>query len=231
MSVQCYNCGVELVRGNATVEHIPAQNLYQGFNESFKKNRLTVPCCYTCNNEFSKIDQEIRDIIGIASNEVNLITQKAVKSILRRSNWKDRTYFDQYGNVQAVDFSYDDLKKLHIKHFKGIFYDKYKIPLPNYYTIEIIADGDDDLNNHANIFYDLLTSGNEIWQVSGSSHIFKYIHTGVKLDFETDLFQKTDNLVEATFIASILVYHEHLAVVIVAATEEYLKLKEAFYSS
>ena len=67
----CYNCGNELNSQNRTREHIPAQNMFVGYPDEYKVNRITVPACYSCNNLYSKVDQEIRDAIGIM-NEDNM---------------------------------------------------------------------------------------------------------------------------------------------------------------
>src|SRR5690606_29040183 len=105
-----------------------------------------VPACFECNNQYSQIDQEIRDAIGIMNDknkDQNEMTRKSVKSIMRRSNWVDRLFFSEDGKVIAVDFSYDEFKKLHIKNFKGAFYHKYGRPLPENFVVEVIAEGDE----------------------------------------------------------------------------------------
>lgn len=232
MKTKCYNCGIELNAENETVEHIPAQNLYAGYNPAYKQNRITVPACFKCNNGFSHIDDEIRNFIGIGNDDLtqeSVITQKAVRAIMRKSNWTDRATFDTQGNVRAIDFSYDDLKTLHVKHFKGLFCNRYKMSLPSNYRIEIIADGDEDLSTHAQVFYDLLTSQNEQWEVSGHGDIFKYIMKAVTLDYETGKFEKSETLENATFIGGIMVYHEKVAVIVLAATEEYLEANKGQY--
>ncbi len=83
----CYNCGIELTNENKTAEHIPAKNLYAGQPAEVKQNLLTVPACFDCNNKFSNIDSEIRDIIGISNDsltENQVISEKAAKSLLRQ---------------------------------------------------------------------------------------------------------------------------------------------------
>jgi hypothetical protein len=77
-----------------TVEHVPAKNLYDGFDNQFNVNRITVPACYDCNQLYSKIDQEIRDSLAVKSDseeQKKIMTGKGVRSILRRSNWRDRS--------------------------------------------------------------------------------------------------------------------------------------------
>ena len=87
----CYNCGQEFDKEKITREHIPAQNTFVGYPDNYKSNRLVVPACFDCNNRYSKIDQEIRDAIGIMNedNELqNEMTAKAVRSIMRNQNWQ-----------------------------------------------------------------------------------------------------------------------------------------------
>ncbi len=223
--IVCHNCGIELNKENTTKEHIPAQNLFDGLSEDYKKNRVTVPCCNDCNNLFSKIDQEIRDVIGIANDDMtkeNVVTQKAVRSIMRKSNWRERSYIDEKGDVHAIDFSYDNLKEIHVKNFKGLFYKKYRIIVPENYRIEIIADGDDEYTRQAQIIHDLLRSEDEPWEVSGHEDVFKYIIRGIANDEINNRVIKTDNLDEANGVAALLVYHDNVGVIIIALKKEYL---------
>ena len=85
-SKRCYNCGCEFTDDNKeTVEHIPMQALYAGYSPEYKINRITVPGCYKCNHEYAKIDQELRDFIGITNDndEAQLeLTAKSCKETL-----------------------------------------------------------------------------------------------------------------------------------------------------
>lgn len=165
----CYNCGVDLTNKKVTAEHVPAKNLFEGFGENFKKNRITVPACENCNNLYSKIDQEIRDAIAITSSVVDkntLFQGKWLRSITRRNNWRDRVHYDDNQIPIALDFSYNDLKKLHIKNFKALFFKKYGFPVPNNFEIEIFADGDLDLIASAQVIYDYIIRNKE-WEISG----------------------------------------------------------------
>ncbi len=42
----CYNCGKELENKDVTREHIPSRNLFEGYDEKFKVNRITVSVCF-----------------------------------------------------------------------------------------------------------------------------------------------------------------------------------------
>jgi len=61
----CYNCGKELEKKDVTREHIPSKNLFEGYDEKFKVNRITVSACYECNNKYSPTDEQFRNMIGI----------------------------------------------------------------------------------------------------------------------------------------------------------------------
>jgi hypothetical protein len=79
--MKCCDCGIHLNKTEKTAEHIPAKNLYSTYPEEYKQNLLTVPACKSLNNRYSKIDQVIRDAIGIMNeNDANQLslTKKAV---------------------------------------------------------------------------------------------------------------------------------------------------------
>ena len=221
----CYNCGRELTSDNATVEHVPAKNLYEGFGEDFKKNRITVPACAECNHLYSKIDQEIRDALAVKNDnlkERQELTAKGVRSILRRSNWKDRTHFNSSGRVAAVTFSYADLRQIHIKNFKALFFRKYGIPVPDDFGIEIIADGDDDKIDTAQIIYGYLLDGKE-FEYSGHPDVFKFILRDMTPDKEKDAVYESRDFTKLVAVAGLLVYHDDIGAVVVAGKKEFIE--------
>lgn len=225
MADVCYNCGKELTPKTYTVEHVPAKNLYEGFGEEFKKNRLTVPACFDCNNKYSKIDQELRDALAVKNDDTDYkqgLTAKGVRSIMRRSNWKDRTHFNHQGQVIAVDFSYDDLRQLHIKNFKALFFKKYGIPVPDDFQIDIIADGDDDKLPTAQILHDYLRIDKD-FEYSGHPDIFKYILKDITPDIENDTIVESNDFNKLVGVAGILVYHEDMAAIVVAGKQDWIK--------
>lgn len=59
----CYNCGIELEDKDVTREHIPARNLFEGYDEKYKVNRLTVPACLKCNGQYSPTDEEFSSYV------------------------------------------------------------------------------------------------------------------------------------------------------------------------
>ena len=138
----CYNCGKSLPETNKTKEHIPAKILFDGFDEKFKLNRITVDACFECNNSFSKIDNEIRDALAIKTEELSsrrLLAEKGTLSITRNKNWLDRVKFDKNGKVESIYFKYNAFVETHKKNFKGLFYNKNNFHIGDNYEIEIIS--------------------------------------------------------------------------------------------
>lgn len=221
---RCYDCGIELHKGNTTREHIPAQNLFEGFPDEYKMNRLTVKACQGCNSRYSKIDNELRDAIGMMNDNNPLqkdITGKAVRSILRRKDWEERFSF-QYGRLPGISFSYDNFKELHIKNFKGTFYSKYNFPFPADFEIGVVSEGDesdDKAMNFAQAFYNFVAEKNE-WLISGHEDVFKYSLRLGKV--ENGMFVETQDLDDAIFIACVLVYHKKLCPVIFAMRTDFI---------
>ncbi len=224
---RCYNCGSILIDSNKTREHIPARNLYNGFPIEFKKDLITVPACLSCNQQYSKIDQIIRDAIGIMNEDdekQNELTRQSVKSILRNSNWESRIERNSNGDVIAINFSYDELKDLHIKNFKGLIYKLYGIPLPDRFKIEIVTDGDEVFENilgTAKYMYDYVDSFND-WNESGHKDVFMFSIKTLAQDLDQQLVDSGD-INNCLAVIGVLVYHKKLCAVIVAAEIDFLE--------
>lgn len=224
MPKYCYNCGVELNKTNWTKEHIPAQCLFDGYDETYKLNRITVPGCKKCNDEYAKIDQEIRDVLAIKNDDVTQkseLTKKGIRSILSKANWKDRVFMDEHGKPTSFDFSYSDLRQIHIKNFKALFVKKYGVIVPEKFQIEIIADGDENLLKTAQVIHDYLTHDNK-WKVSGHKDIFKFILKDITINNEQTVFAESGDLSKATAVAGLLVYHDDVGAVVVAGDKDFI---------
>lgn len=221
----CYNCGQVLTVDNATVEHVPAKILYEGFEDKYKVNRITVPACFACNNLYSKIDQEIRDALAVKSDDPQqkqVLTGKGVRSILRRSNWSDRIHIDNDGEVVAVDFNYGDLRQLHIKNFKALFFRKYGFTVPDNFMIDIIADGDDDKIETAQVLYDYLRTDKE-FEYSGHPDIFKFILKDLTPDIPNDTIFESRDFDKLVGVAGLLIYHDDIGAVILAGKKDFVE--------
>lgn len=227
--MNCYNCGIELTTENKTREHIPAKNLFNGYSDEYKLNRIVIPACSACNNQYSQIDQEIRDVIGILNNDNELqkeVTRQAVKSIMRKNNWVDRVGngSQEMQNI-SVSFKYSDLKELHLKNFKGVFFHEYNFPLPQNFNLEIIAEGDEEDPRFVEIkkmIQDYLL--HKEWKVSGHIDVFKYrlAMLNLKIESENFDFSETTNIENCDLIICEVYYHNIINPVIFAAENKYL---------
>tara|TARA_R110002073_G_C9489403_1_gene580700 strand:+ start:4945 stop:5631 length:687 start_codon:yes stop_codon:yes gene_type:complete len=225
--MNCYNCGIELTNETNHVEHIPAKNLFKTYPDEYKKNLLTIPACYDCNiGLYSKIDHEIRDAIGVLNEKDDLkneMTAKAVRSIMRKSNWKERVFSIEDGKSLEVSFSYNDIEKLHIKNFKGLFYAKYGVPISDEYQIRIIAEGDEEneklqrVNNYFREFIDFEMD----WSFIGHPEVFQY-KVKAMIPGENDMFYDGDNLEEAVGFVCTMEYHGALKPLVIAQTTEFI---------
>jgi len=230
--MNCYNCGIELTNKTNHKEHVPAKNIFATYPPEYKLELLTVPACFTCNNKFSKIDQEIRDAIGVLNNNNELqkeMSLKAAKSILRSSNWINRVISIDGGQKLEVSFNYNDLKKLHIKNFKGLFYKKYGFPIsdkdnkcdPPRYEIEIIAEGDESnerLQSISKLLYNYANEGIE-WNTIGHEDVFQYKMKAMILG-ENGVIYDAPDIKEALGFVCIMHYHKTIKPLIIACESE-----------
>lgn len=223
----CYNCGIQLTDETKTSEHIPPQNLYVGLLPEYKQNLLTVTACYNCNNKFSAIDNEIRDIIGISNDSLinnQTITAKAVRGIFRQKKL-ERLNFNSKGQIDSVTFEVQKGIQFHIKNFKGLFFKEYNSIVPENYAIKIITDGINDNSktlNLAFIFHNFLRHDNPDWKFSGHVDIFKYLISGFITDSNNNLI-KTSDIQNSLGFAALLVYHNLIGVVIFCGRTDFIE--------
>ena len=220
--MSCYNCGILLNEENRTAEHIPAKNLFDGFSENYKLNRITVDGCFNCNNLFSKIDNEIRDALAIKTEELasrKLLAEKGTRSITRNSNWLDRATFDTNGNIISIDFKYKGFVESHIKNFKGIFYHKNKFHIGDDFQIEIISEKES--TNYLGLLK-ILTSYLDLYgkfEHSGHPDIFKYKFVDMTLN-KTNNFSPSANIDLCSAIVCQLIYHNEILAIVFAKRKD-----------
>lgn len=219
----CYNCGKELTEGNTTREHIPARNLFDGYSEEFKYNRITVPACRECNNQYSYCDEEFRNMIGMIADkkENDTVASAATRSILRKKNGFDRLRFDLYGNVRGVEFNQDVIEEFHKKNFKGLFYHQYGYPLPNSYELKVNID-EKDFSSFTLCLIEYLRDYFD-WKCSGSHEIFSYciqpFRSGLKSKREEDFeLLESDNI-----IVGLMKYNGEHAAMVLAIRKQFLE--------
>lgn len=217
MNNLCYNC--RQIINNSSREHIPAKAFFAGYSEEYLINGITVPACVKCNFEYSKIDNHLRDAIGIMNDENDLqdiLTAKSVRSILRQPNWKDRIITNQDGKVYAVRFDYHDIIDIQIKNFKGLFFHEFGYPIPEEYTITAIVEGSEE-ESRFQFQIETINSillKDAIWKKSGHEKIFKYIIKSLDQEYSTD---KTNfNLDQTKIFAAVMDYHEQQSCFVIA---------------
>jgi hypothetical protein len=211
--IRCYNCGSLISRKykTETKEHIPAQNLFEGFNEKYKINRIVVPSCLDCNNGSSIIDEEFRNLIGVASNYsyLNSISSNAAESMIKNGQF-NRILVDEFGNIKGVRFNKELINKNHIKVFKGLFFHKYKKPISNEYQIISTIDPTNDTGKVLNYL-----ESNFKWKFSGHPDVFSYILQPFRENLSgqeilEDLIPRND---ENYFLSALKYNNTHAAIV------------------
>ncbi len=221
MQKLCYNCGKPLSKQDETVEHIPAKCFFVGYGDDYKKNRITVPACNECNNAYSKIDQELRDAIGIMTDnhtDKSELVSKSVRSILRQKDGVKRI-LSKDGSIY-IEFSYNKLREIHIKNFKGIYYHKFGKPLPEKYQNEIITEGDQSEVSYEKLaaLYNYLDNYKKEWSHSGNPNIFKYKMVGFN---NNNRFEEINE--DTEFILAKMIYHEEIICFVFGATKRIIE--------
>jgi hypothetical protein len=217
--IYCYNCGSVISRkeGTETKEHIPAQNLFVGFGDEYKKNRIAVPSCLKCNGDSTNIDEEFRNVIGTISNfdSLSAISHNTAKAIVTHNHQYDRLRFNKSGNVIGVQFDKKLILDNHIKVFKGLYYHQYRKPIGKEYTI--IASMEPDAASGSCIQY---LQENFEWKHSGHPDVFSYILQPVRENVNNpDKKDLTPQLNEPFFVAIQKYNNSHAGLVIATNTE------------
>lgn len=170
----CYNCGIPLTRETKTREHIPQQNLFKGFPNEYKTNRITVDSCYPCNNGMSHIDDELRNFASIfddgKSNMEGLV--KAFGSFTR----KDASRIQNYDDGVGVQFDKIDIYSLFEKNTKGIYYHEFGEVYPENLDVKTITETDEE-SDMSYLFKYIYTHSIKLideWKISGHEDVFRY---------------------------------------------------------
>jgi len=214
MQKTCYNCGIEITRTNKSKEHIPAQALFEGYSIAHKFNRITVPSCKDCNNNYSIIDEEFKNLIGVINNapERNTITKKAVWAILHFGQKKKRLVFDRTGRVGGVVFDANQIELFHKKNFKGIFYKEYGYPISEDFNIVVDINENDYSEGILSSIGYLQYHFN--WKVSGHKDIFQYIIQPFRQNLSEGIHQDIiPNNTDTHFLALMKYNQSHVAFV------------------
>jgi len=218
----CYNCSKKLEKKEVTREHIPARNLFVGYDEKYKVNRITVPSCYTCNNQYSPTDKEFRNLIGIIAKrkENNEITKKAVKSIAENPN-SDRLVKNIFGEISGIKFNQTPIEDFHKKNFKGLYYFQYGKPLSDEYTLFVNIDEADYSDFTLVVLGYLKDMFN--WKYSGHSDILSYCIQPFRLGITNDSKEDLGLQENEDFFVGFLNYNQEHAALIIAVRKSYLE--------
>lgn len=142
----CYNCGNPIDEKELTKEHVPAKNLFEGYDEKYKVNRITVAACLKCNGEYSPTDEDFRNMIGAIAKrkENNAIAEKTKRSLLRKDPQKQTFSIDNIGKISGITLNEITVEQYHKKNFKALFFDKYGRAIDeNEYDIFVNIDEND----------------------------------------------------------------------------------------
>jgi hypothetical protein len=211
----CYNCGVELNDDEVTREHIPAKNLFDGYEDTYKDNRITVSACLNCNNKYSQSDEEFRNMLGIIAkkNKNTIITEKSVRSLLRKDSRLQRLRFNNFMKLSGVAFNEAPIANYHKKNFRGLYYYHYKLVLTDDYDLFVNIDENDFTDLTLGMLGYLTEHFN--WRYSGNLEIMKYIiqpfRPNISNESKKDL---TPEVNENIFLCYMDFHNEHSALVI-----------------
>lgn len=207
-----------------TKDHVPQKCLFDGYSSNYKENRFTVPSCHKCNFEFSQVEHELRDLIGIANDKNELqkiITESSIKSILEQPDGEERLRKDNQGLVRGVKFNLDTLLPSHVKNFKGVFYKTFGKRFPDSFVIHV-------LDKKSNINFEELAidfiNNNCTWNFSGHPDIFKFKIALIKAD-NKGLLIKANNINESVGVLCHLLYHNSFNMLILANRKTITKKK------
>ncbi len=241
--MNCYNCGKPVsndsqVKKNTSkdvvlknhVEHVPAICFYVGAKEEHKINRITVPACFTCNNQYSGIDDELRNMIGVANDSMDegeILTDKSIRAIVRKNNWHERVHMNEDRTVGSVTFDANKVYNIYRKNFKALIYHEYNIVINDDFKIAILFDGF-KLNTNTGS----MTGGKEqferylftmtkllmdvgTWKPSGHKDIFEYGLLPLSYNEEKIIVPESNPDKAVTFLM-MQVYHQKIESVIAA---------------
>lgn len=118
----CYTCGVKLKKNNYTRDHIPPKCIFKGFPAKYSRNLVTLKCCNNCNTEFSRYEENLRDLIGISNKKNKLlasITCKSVLNLLKHNKFKRLLFRER--KVVGIEFNMDFFYVIDTKCLKGLY--------------------------------------------------------------------------------------------------------------
>lgn len=146
---ECYLCGEILIKNkNKSKDHIPPKCI---FPEKKPFNLITAPCCKTCNDKFSPIDERMRNYFSVIaeakSNEVGYTAKRVIQRSKRlRSDFlshiTESPIVDSFGRpLYFFHFKDEELKNELIdwlkRIVKGLYFKKHKIRISDNADYEV----------------------------------------------------------------------------------------------
>lgn len=220
----CYNCGNSFSEDELTKEHIPPKCFSDVYPNEFKNNRITVLCCDECNNEYSKIDADLRDMIAIAKDGRNgndKFLEKGVNSIIRRKVYgKDYVYDDTKGQYK-ISFNYKPIELLFDKCHKGMFYHKYGYPIDHDFVSQASQKLVNEKHNTANnkIFENFHKSKPDSFIISGHPEIFAASILAYKPS-NGNTFEITEQLEECFALSTYMIFHNEIDCLVMSVKKD-----------
>jgi len=224
---RCYNCGDVIIKKEITREHIPAKNLFEGYDVKYKVQRITVSSCLKCNHQYSPTDEDFRNMIGTIAKrkENNEIANKAQRSLLRKDPARESFTLDSLGKVSGIRLNQITVEDYHKKNFKGLFLHQYgKVFDDKKYAVYVNIDESDwSLPTLGILGYlkDLF-----VRKVSGHEDILNYsiqpFHLGITNSEKNDLVPNEN---ENIYVGYFDYVKEHAALVIVVRKKYLCKIK------
>lgn len=218
--MNCYNCQIPLTRAQNHKEHIPAKCLFDGFPNQYKNNRITVPACYKCNQKYSPLDEEFRNLIGLINKhpEAVELTEKTTRSIEGRFSRKARLLYNRFSKKPiAMQFNLNDIENTHIKNFKGLYYHLFSHCIPENY--KIVAHFDKNFQSEKSQRLVNYLTNNFPFKVSGHENVFRYILQPFRANYQFDGSDIVPIPDEKYFLA-LLSYTKNHAALVLAERQE-----------
>ena len=79
---QCYLCGKNLIKNvNKSKDHVPPDCIFPAGTQF----TITVPCCITCNEQYHKLDEKMRNFIASLTSTVSSEPIKKAKRAILKS--------------------------------------------------------------------------------------------------------------------------------------------------
>jgi len=223
----CYNCGKKMDDTEVTAEHIPAKNLFDGFPDEYKNNRVTVTGCQKCNGEYSIHDEEFRNVFGVISESKTEegIVRKTEKSLKRKKAVeKGRVFIGKDQKVSGVSFDEEHFLKIHEKNFRGLFKEKFNAILPDDFEVLVdLMDLEVEEFNNRGIVENYLTQNFE-WEYSGHPDVFSYIIQPYSAKLPGD-YSDIPFSGEENFYLALMIYRDRIAAMVAATNDQGMKKK------